>query len=296
MRTSHPYRRATSPLRGGRHYRARPKGVRVPFPAVAVFALAFLFTAAAPAGVLRVCADPNNLPFSNSRGDGFENRIAALAARDFGDRLEYAYALQNERFIKHTLAAEKCDAILGVPAGMDELATTQPYYASTYVFLSRKTDHLAISSFADPRLRRLKIGVHLIGSESTPPALVLAREGIIDNVRGYLIDADFSKPNPPARLVEAVSNGEIDIAVIWGPFAGYFSTKSRVSLDMIPVRDEARFAPLHFSFPIAMGVRKGDGSLRDRLNSFIAKERTEIRKILLDYRVPLVEVPGGVHG
>ena len=181
-------------------------------PAIALGALACLFAPAGLAGTLRVCADPNNLPFSNSRSEGFENRIAALAAHDFGESIEYSYALQNARFIKHTLAGGKCDVIIGVAAGMDELATTHPYYASTYVFLSRKADRLAINSFADPRLRQLKIGVHLIGDESTPPALVLAREDIIDNVHGYMIEDDFSKPNPPARLVEAVADGEVDIA------------------------------------------------------------------------------------
>lgn len=263
------------------------------------FVLTFAFVAApmvVQAGVLRVCADPNNLPFSNSRGEGFENRIAALAARDFGDRLAYAYALQNARFVKHTLAAGKCDVIAGVPAGMDALATTKPYYASTYVFLARKADHIAITSFADPRLRHLKIGVHLIGDESTPPALALAREGIVDNVRGYMIEADFSKPNPPARLVEAVANGDIDVAALWGPFAGYFAAKSRVPLAITPVRDERQFAPLQFSFPIAMGVRKTDEALRIRLNDFLAKERSAIRKVLQDYRVPLVDMPGGLHG
>lgn len=250
----------------------------------------------ARADAFRVCADPNNLPFSNSRGQGFENRIAALAAHDFGDALKYTYALQNARFIAHTLGANKCDVIVGVAEGVDRVATTDPYYASTYVFVSRKADNLKIASFADRRLRKLMIGVHLIGDESAPPALALAREGIVDNVRGYMIEADYSKPNPPARLVEAVANGDIDVAVVWGPPAGFFSTTSRVPLAITPVRDGMRFAPLAFSFPIAMGVRKNDLALRDRLNDFLARERMAIRKILEDYHVPLVDTPGGLHG
>ncbi|HEX3432022.1 MAG TPA: quinoprotein dehydrogenase-associated putative ABC transporter substrate-binding protein [Rhizomicrobium sp.] len=263
------------------------------------FAIALpMVLAAVPAhaGVLRVCADPNNLPFSNSRGEGFENKIATLAARDFGYGLEYAFALQNARFIKHTLGAGKCDVIIGVPADLDEVATTEAYYASTYVFLSRKADNLRIERFTDPRLKTLTIGVHLIGDESTPPTLALAREGIVDNVRGYMIDGDFSKPDPPARLIEAVADRDIDVAAVWGPFGGYFSAKSRIPLLMTPVHGAAAFAPLRFSFPIAMGVRKTDAVLRARLNNFITKERTAIRKILVDYRVPLVDMPGGVHG
>jgi mxaJ protein len=264
--------------------------------ALLVTALLIASGLAAHAGVLRVCADPNNLPFSNNQGQGFENRIAALAAHDFGDSLQYAYALQNERFIKHTLAAGKCDVIVGVPVGMERVATTQPYYASTYVFLARKADHLAISSFADPRLRHLRVGVHLIGDESTPPALALAREGVVDNVRGYMIDGDFSKPNPPARLVEAVGNKDVDVAALWGPFAGYFAARSPVPLAITPVRADRELEPLQFSFAIAMGVRSSDQAMRRRLNDFISKERATIRNILSDYRVPLVKVPGDVHG
>lgn len=261
---------------------------------ISLLLAATLMPALAQAGVLRVCSEPNNLPFSNHAGQGFENKIAELIAHDLGDRLEYTYALQNEKFIKHTLDARKCDVIMGVSVGMDELETTRPYYASTYVFVSRRADGLTLTSLADPRLKRLKIGVHLIGDDSTPPAMALGEEGIVDNVKGFLIYGDFAKPNPPARLIEAVENKDVDIAAVWGPLGGFFAKSSPVALRMTPITGTERFAPLKFRFAIALGVRKGDTALRDRLDAIIARERQAIRGILVSYGVPLVEeIPHG---
>jgi mxaJ protein len=257
---------------------------------------ALLLPFAAHAGMLRVCSEPNNLPFSNRAGEGFENKIADLVARDLGDTVEYAYALQNDKFVKHTLDAHKCDVMMGVSAGMDEVATTRPYYASTYVFVSRKADRLHLTSLADKRLKTLKIGVHLIGDDSQPPELALGQEGIVNNVRGYMIYGDFAKPNPPARLIEAVQNKDVDVAAAWGPLAGYFAKSSSMPLDVTPITGTARFAPVKFRFAIAMGVRKDDTTLRDKLNAVIAQERGTIRNILVSYGVPLVETKGGPYG
>ncbi|HTT85342.1 MAG TPA: quinoprotein dehydrogenase-associated putative ABC transporter substrate-binding protein [Rhizomicrobium sp.] len=250
---------------------------------------------AAQAGVLRVCSDPNNLPFSNRAGMGFENKIAELVAHDLGDSVAYTYALQNDKFIKHTLKADKCDVLMGVSAGIDKIDTTEPYYASTYVFVSRKHDSLGISSLADPRLRALKIGVHLIGDDATPPTMALGQEGIVNNVHGYMIQGNFDKPNPPARLIEAVEQKDVDVAAVWGPLGGYFSKGSPVPLTVTPMTGTARFAPLQFQFAIAMGVREGD-PLRQKLDTVIARERPTIRNILVSYGVPLVEIKGGGHG
>jgi quinoprotein dehydrogenase-associated probable ABC transporter substrate-binding protein len=258
--------------------------------------LALCVPAVAHAAVLRVCSEPNNLPFSNRAGAGFENKIADLVARDMGDTVAYTYALQNDKFIKHTLDAHKCDVMMGVSAGMDDIETTRPYYASTYVFVSRKADKSGIASIADPRLRRLKIGVHLIGDDSTPPAMALGQEGIVDNVRGYMIYGDFDKPNPPARLIEAVEDKDIDVAAVWGPLGGYFAKSSPVALTVTPMTGTERFAPLRFRFAIAMGTRKGDTALRDKLDAIIAREEPAIRNILISYGVPLVELKGDSDG
>src|SRR5918995_717015 len=172
-------------------------------------AAAILFsTALAPAAEreLRVCADPNNLPFSNQRGEGFENRIAELVARELGATLRYAWWAQRRGFVRNTLREDLCDLIIGVPAGYDPVLTTRPYYRSTYVFVSRRDRRLALTSLDDPRLRTLRIGVHLMGDDgaNAPPAHALARRSIIANVSGYTIYGDYTEPNPPARLIDAV--------------------------------------------------------------------------------------------
>jgi quinoprotein dehydrogenase-associated probable ABC transporter substrate-binding protein len=259
-------------------------------------AIVALAPVAAQAGTLRVCSEPNNLPFSNKAGQGFENKIADLVARDLGDSVQYTWALQNDRFIKHTLDAHKCDVMMGVSEGMDDVATTRPYYASTYVFVSRRKDDITVASLSDPRLRTLRIGVHLIGDDSTPPALALGQEGIVDNVHGYMIYGDFAKANPPARLIEAVEKKDVDIAAVWGPLGGYFAKAAPVPLSVTPITGTARFAPLQFQFAIAMGVRKNDLALRDKLDAIIVRERSAIRNILHAYGVPLVEPKGVSHG
>lgn len=248
---------------------------------------------AAPDGELRVCADPNNLPFSNNAGAGFENKLATMVAQALGQQVAYTWWAQRRGFIRNTLKAEMCDVVMGVPAGYDLVETTKPYYRSTYVFVTRRDQHLDLSSLLDPRLHHLMIGVHLIGDDGNnpPPAEALGEQGIVDNVRGYSIYGDYRQADPPARLIEAVEHGDIDIAAAWGPLGGYFAQRSTVPLTVTPVQDGERFAPQQFQFAIAMGVRKGDHALRDRLNAFIDAHRSEIASLLRSFGVPLVETP-----
>ncbi|MBW0004944.1 MAG: substrate-binding domain-containing protein [Hyphomicrobiales bacterium] len=239
---------------------------------------------------LRVCGDPNNLPFSNETGAGFENRLAELVAQKLGMKLRYTWWAQRRGFVSHTLKAGACDVIMGVPAGYGPVETTLPYYRSTYVFVSRVDRKLDISSIEDARLRELKIGVHLLGNEgtNTPPAHALGEEGMTGNVVGFTIYGDYRKPNPPARLIEAVETGEIDLAAAWGPLAGFAAKQSAIALSLMPIRDMERFAPLRAEFDIAMGVRHGDDALRDKLDTVIAENRTEFETILRDFGVPLI--------
>jgi len=248
-----------------------------------------------PAGVLRVCADPNNLPFSNERGEGFENKIAELLAQDMGERVEYTWWAQRRGFFRNTLKAGVCDVVLGVPAGFEMALTTKPYYRSTYVFLSRKDRHLNVSSFDDPLLKKVRIGVQIIGDDysNAPPAHALTRRNIIDNVRGFTVYGDYSQHDPPARIVDAVENGDVDLAIVWGPLAGYFAKQSRVPLDVVPVSPQVDQPFLPFVFDISMGVRRGDQDLRDQVEQILERRRGEIDRILEDYRVPRV---GGSHG
>jgi len=267
--------------------------------AIVAGVLALVTTAAAASdGQLRVCADPNNLPFSNSAEAGFENKLAAMVAAHFGEQVSYTWWAQRRGFIRNTLKAGQCDVVIGVPAGYDLVETTRPYYRSSYVFVTRQDRHLDLSSLIDPRLHGLTIAVHLIGDDGNnpPPAQALGDQGIVDNVRGYSIYGDYREANPPARLIEAVENGEVDVAAAWGPLGGYFAQRSPVPLTVTPIRDTERFAPQQFQFAIAMGVRKGDHALRDRLNAFIDEHRSEINALLRTYGVPLIDPPVTASG
>lgn len=239
---------------------------------------------------LRVCADPNNLPFSNEKGEGFENKIAELLARDLGSTLRYTWRPQRRGFVRTTLNAGECDLIMGVPAGYEMVRTTEPYYRSTYVFVYRSDRGYRIKTLADSALRRLRIGIHLIGDDyhNPPPAQALATLGIIENVKGYSIYGDYSEPNPPARLIDAVANGEVDVAIAWGPLAGYFAKREGVPLTVVPVPPEGDPSGQQWSFSIAMGVRHRDKALAAEIDRLIESERTAIRKILEDDGVPVL--------
>jgi quinoprotein dehydrogenase-associated probable ABC transporter substrate-binding protein len=242
--------------------------------------------------VLKVCADPNNLPFSNRRAEGFENKIAELVAKDLNARVEYTWWAQRRGFFRNTLKSGACDLVVGVPAGFEMALTTTPYYRSTYVFVSRETRKFDIASFDDPKLRQLKIGVQMIGDDfaNTPPAHALSNRGIIENVSGYTVYGDYSRENPPARIVDEVAKGKIDLAVVWGPLAGYFARRARVPLAVVPVSPQIDRPFLPFVYDISMGVRRGDAELRDALERIMERRRAEIGKILDDYGVP--KVPG----
>src|SRR3954453_19887879 len=241
---------------------------------------------------LRVCADPNNLPFSNERQQGFENRIAELVARDLKAKLSYVWYAQRRGFARNTLAAKKCDVFIGVPSSLERVTTTVPYYRSTYVFATRRDRDIKLASFDDPALRRLRIGVQMIGDDfnNTPPAHALAARHIIQNVKGYSVYGDYSQPNPPARVIDAVASGEVDVAIAWGPMAGYFARHEPVAAAPTPVPPQTDLPFLPFVFDISMGVARGHESLRDQLNAIIARRRGAIDTILDSYGVPRVGV------
>jgi len=240
--------------------------------------------------VLAVCADPNNMPFSNDKLEGFENKLAQLVAADMGLTVHYTWLPQRRGFVRNTLRAHRCDVIMGVPSGFELARPTDPYYRSTYVFVTRKSRHLNLHSFDDPRLRRLKIGVHVIGDDyaNVPPAAALAQRHIIRNVVGYSIYGDYSQPDPPARLIDAVARGDVDVAVVWGPLAGYFARRAAVPLDVQPVSPQVDVPFLPFVFDISMAVRRGDDSLRVRLETVLERRQHEIRQLLEQYGVPLL--------
>jgi mxaJ protein len=245
---------------------------------------------ARPVRVLRVCEDPNNLPYSNRREEGLENRLAELIAGELGARVEYTWWPQRRGFLRNTLWAHACDLVMGVPPGTERVLTTTPYYRSTYVFVSRKDRKLDIRSLDDPRLRKLQIGVQLVGDDyaNTPPVHALSRRGIRGNLVGFSVFGDYSQENPPARIIDAVIAGTVDLAVAWGPLAGYFAQRSAVPLELVPVSPALDPPGLRFTFDIALAVRPDDGPFRDELEAILQRKRSAVDEILRRYRVPRV--------
>ena len=244
----------------------------------------------------RVCADPENLPFSNRQLQGFENKIADLIGKELGAPPTYVWWGQRRGFIRNTMNAtleqERCDVVIGVPEGYDLVRTTKPYYRSTYVFVYPKDKGLSIRSLDDPILRKIKIGVHLLGDDYTnpPPVHELSKRGVVDNVIGF--STFYSQDNPPSRIIDAVSDGQVDAAIVWGPAAGYFVAHQKVPLAMVPVPSGKTDLP--FAFNISMGVKPGKEALKAQLEKVIDQKRADITKILKDYRVPLLDRKVGV--
>ena len=239
---------------------------------------------------LRVCSDPNNLPFSNQKQEGFENRLAELIAAELHATVRYTWWAERRGFLRNTLNAGQCDIVMGMPPGTGGVLTTRPYYRSTYVFVSRRARSLTISSFDDPILRRLKIGVQLVGDDyaNTPPVHALSRRGIVKNIVGFRVVGDYSEPNPPARIMDAVAADDVDVAIAWGPLAGYFAKRSRVPLELAPVQPAFDPPGLRFVFDIALAVRKDDQKLKTELDQILVKRKPAIDSILDSYGVPRV--------
>jgi mxaJ protein len=235
---------------------------------------------------LTVCADPNDLPFSNEAQQGFENQIAQLIAVDLHHPLRYVWWSQRRGFVRKTLGAAQCDLWLGVAQGMEQVVSTSPYYRSTYVFATRESDALAGLTLDDPRLRSRLIGVQMLGTESnnTPPAHALAERGIISNVRGFMVYGDAAQTNPSAAILDALVKGQIDIALVWGPQAGFYARRSPVALHLEPATPAADpTAPM--TYAISMAVRVA-GPLRPLIEATLTTEAPRIHAILDEYGVP----------
>ena len=267
---------------------------------LSIVSLAFLLSAslasctrpsqATPVRKLRVCADPNNLPFSNQKLEGFENRIAELIARDLDAEVQYTWWAQRRGFIRNTLESRSCDVVIGVPSGFERAKTTRPYYRSSYVFVYRKDRGIKPNSFDDPLLRRVKVGVQVIGDDgaNSPPAHALSNRGIIQNIRGYTVYGDYAQDSPPAGIVDAVADGEVDVAVVWGPLAGYRIKKKSLPLEMALVSSSTDGKSLPLVYDISMGVRRHEEAFKEELEAVIDRRRAEINDILDQYNIPRV--------
>jgi mxaJ protein len=233
---------------------------------------------------LRVCGDPNNLPFSNEKLEGIENKIAELIAKDLGLTVSYTWWPHQRGLVKRVLNTRRCDVMLGIPKGYDPVLWTKPYYRTGYVVVYRKDSGLKLRSLDDPQLKTLKIGVQV----NTPPHDALGQRGIVGgNVVGYqlMFDSNFHAEDYPGKVVEDLLAGSIDVALVWGPIAGYFVKKKSAPLEVVLLEDRV---DSRFAFDISMGVRKGNNELKGKLEEALARKRDEITHILEDFGVPLL--------
>jgi quinoprotein dehydrogenase-associated probable ABC transporter substrate-binding protein len=233
---------------------------------------------------LRVCADPANLPFTNEGGAGFENKIAELLARDLRVPLHYTWFPQATGFVRNTLGAKRCDLVMGYPAGSDPVQNTNPYYRSAWVLVMRPNHSLyGIEGLDDPRLKGKRLGV----VAGTPPATLLALNGLIGHAKPYPLTIDRRYESPAEDMVRDIASGEIDGGILWGPIGGYYAKHAGTPLILLPLTHHEAGVPM--TFRITFGIRQGETEWKHRLNDFIAKRQGDINRVLLDYGVPLID-------
>jgi mxaJ protein len=234
--------------------------------------------------VLRVCADSNNMPFTNEKQEGFENRLAEFLAGKLGKTVSYAYFPMVTGFVRKTLGEFKCDVILGYPQGDELVQNTNAYYRTTYALVYKSGAGLdGLDTMADARLKEKRIGV----VAGTPPASVMARNGLMPRAKPYPLMVDSRYESPVQNMVKDLKTGEIDVAVLWGPIAGYYAKQSAEPLVVMPLLKEKKGA--HMVFRITMGVRASDQEWKRTLNKLIRENQKEINTILLDFGVPLLD-------
>lgn len=234
--------------------------------------------------VLRVCADPRNLPFSNERGEGFENKLAELFAEKLQKKLDYMYFPQAAGFVRMTLAAHRCDVIMGFPQGDDLVQGTNPYYRTAYALVAKQGSGLDdVAALEDQRLKGKHIGV----VAGTPPATNMAAYGLITNAKPYPLMIDTRLDSSAVAMIKDLMAGEIDAGVLWGPMAGYYAKQANPPLHVTPLVKETSGPRL--TYRIGMGVRPADQNWKRLLNRLIQENQSMINKILLDFGVPLLD-------
>lgn len=234
--------------------------------------------------VLRVCADPNNLPFSDEKGGGFENKLAELFAEKLQKRLEYMYYPQATGFVRNTLGSHRCDVIMGFPQGNDLVQGTNPYYRTAYALVSKPGSGFdEVATLEDERLKGKHIGV----IAGTPPATNMVAAGLMANAKSYPLMIDTRVDSSAGAMIKDLMSGEIDAAVLWGPMAGYYAKQSNPPLRVTPLVKETTGPRL--AYRIGMGVRPADQNWKRLLNRLIQENQPAINKILLSYGVPLLD-------
>jgi quinoprotein dehydrogenase-associated probable ABC transporter substrate-binding protein len=234
--------------------------------------------------VLRVCADPRNLPFSNEMGEGFENKLAELFAEKLQKKLDYMYFPQATGFVRMTLAAHRCDVIMGFPQGDDLVQGTNPYYRTAYALVAKQGSGLdEVAALEDQRLKGKHIGI----VAGTPPATNMAAYGLMTNAKSYPLMIDTRFDSSTVAMINDLMSGEIDAGVLWGPIAGYYARQANPPLHVTPLVKETSGPRL--AYRIGMGVRPADQNWKRLLNRLIQENQSTINKILLDFGVPLLD-------
>ncbi len=234
------------------------------------------------AKVLRVCADPHNMPFSTERGEGFENKLAELFAQKLGKELSYAWYPQATGFVRNTLAAHKCDVIMGAPQGDEVVQATNPYYRSAYALVFKEGLD-GVDTLSDPRLKGKRIGV----VAGTPPGNNMAANGLMANAKPYPLVIDTRVDSSAAAMMRDLATGEVDAGVLWGPMAGYYARQASAAVTVVPLVRETSGPRL--AYRIAMGVRHSDQEWKRLLNRLIRESQPAIDKLLLSFGVPLLD-------
>jgi quinoprotein dehydrogenase-associated probable ABC transporter substrate-binding protein len=232
---------------------------------------------------LTVCGDPNNLPYSNDKLQGFENKIAALIADALGRKLHYRWWPQTVGFVRNTLQVRLCDLIMGIASVNELVQNTNPYYRSVYSLVYRTDSGLDIAALDDPRLKTLRLGV----VAGTPPATLLTRYGLMDHTRSYQRTVDTRLYAPAVDAVNDVAKGDLDVAVIWGPLAGYAARQQPTPLTVVPL--PAQEDSVQLAFSVSMGIRHRETQWKHDLNALLQHDAPRIQAILLDYGIPLLD-------
>ena len=232
---------------------------------------------------LRVCADPHDLPYSNQQQEGFENKIADLLAHDLNLKLSYTWYPDSQGFVRATLMKNRCDLIVGTVAGVEDMATTDSYYHTGYVMLTRQADNITTNRVSDYKIAGRRFGL----VASTPPTELVVEHNLMDQTAIYALMVDTRVEQPAYQMVKDVAAGRVDVGLIWGPIAGFYTKHDHFPLRLIFIDPEG--SKVRMDYHIAMGVRPGDVAFRRRLNAVIAKEEPQILQILRDYNIPLLD-------
>jgi len=234
--------------------------------------------------VLRACGDPRNLPFSNEKGEGFENKLAELFAAKLGKKLSYTYFPQATGFVRKTLGSYRCDVIIGFPQGDEQAQVTVPYYRTSYALISKPGSGLEdVTTISDPKLKDKRIGI----VARTPPSTYMALNGLLAKAKSYPLFVDTRADSSPQAMIDDLANGVIDCGILWGPMAGYYAKQSTPPLVVVPLVKETSGPQM--TYRIGMGVRPADQEFKRTLNKLIMENQAEINKLLISYNIPILD-------